>query len=217
MSSAFFYGAAAGLSLALGRASVWIWNRTPERWLCDYGECGIPGGHRTIACTFQWSVFLGTPFFILMLRADGCVSKFVPAAAGALALIQLAAGDARYRILPDQWILCLAAAGLMFPVPAAARAAGLLAPLAVYIPAALIARASGRLPGLGAGDAKLASAAGFAFGIPAMGIIFCRAFLAAGLWASLLLFTKKAARGDRIAFGPFAALSCYLYLLSLIR
>ena len=199
-----------------GYLSLLAWNHTPAGWLQESDTEPASFRDHRFRASLRFSLFFSVPFFLIALwqlqHPSG--SGLLPAAAVSFALVQLSVCDIRYRILQDQWILFLAVAGLLFPAPAWARAAGLLIPLAAYALMVGIARSFRRDPGLGAGDAKLASALGFAFGGPALAVIFCHAFLFSGFWALALLLTKKAAKDDRIPFGPFAALSCFGYLLS---
>jgi leader peptidase (prepilin peptidase)/N-methyltransferase len=59
--------------------------------------------------------------------------------------------------------------------------------------------------GLGLGDVKLGTAIGAGFG-PAAGIVALgAAFVLGGMYASWLLLTRRARRGDAIRFGPFLA------------
>ena len=59
--------------------------------------------------------------------------------------------------------------------------------------------------GLGLGDVKLGTAIGAGFG-PAMGLAALgAAFVLGGAYASWLLVTRRARRGDAIRFGPFLA------------
>jgi leader peptidase (prepilin peptidase)/N-methyltransferase len=59
--------------------------------------------------------------------------------------------------------------------------------------------------GLGLGDVKLGTVIGAGFG-PAAGILALgAAFVLGGAYASWLLFTRRARRGDAIRFGPFLA------------
>jgi leader peptidase (prepilin peptidase)/N-methyltransferase len=59
--------------------------------------------------------------------------------------------------------------------------------------------------GLGLGDVKLGTAIGAGFG-PATGLVALgAAFVLGGVYASWLLLTRRARRGDAIRFGPFLA------------
>jgi prepilin signal peptidase PulO-like enzyme (type II secretory pathway) len=213
--SAFFVSVFS--SLLLGFGSVLAWNHAPAAWICERGTAPEPAANQKLTAPIPSGLLFSLPFFIFLLKQDAPLSfgRFVPAAAVLFSLIQLTVCDIRYRILQDQWILFLAGAGLLFQVAAPARAAGLILPLGIYAACFLIARSARRPLGLGAGDAKLAAGLGFAFGAADMAAILCHASLLAGLWALFLLLTKKAAKGDRMAFGPFAALACCFYLLSI--
>ena len=204
------------VSLILGALSVLAWNKTPGEWICDCGAEKGAGPQNRILALLPWALLFALPFLLLLQDPEGIpVSvRCLPALAVTFGLIQLSVCDVRYQILQDQWILFLGPAGLFFPVGPGARITGVLIPLAAFAAWALAARAAGRTCGLGAGDAKLAAGLGFAFGAPAAAAMLCRAFLWAGMVALCLLLTKKAAKGDRMAFGPFAALACYCYLLS---
>ena len=213
--SAFFVSVLS--SLLLGVGSVLAWNHTPAAWLCERGAAPELTSDRKLRAPIPSGLLFSLLFFMLLLEQDAVLSfgRFVPAAAVLFSLIQLTVCDIRYRILQDQWILFLAGAGLFYSVPAPARAAGLVLPLGIYAVCFLIARSARRPLGLGAGDAKLAAGLGFAFGAAGLAGILCHASLLAGLWALFLLLTKKAAKGDRMAFGPFAALASCFYLLSI--
>ena len=213
--SAFFSSVFA--SLLLGFGSVLSWNHTPAAWLCERGMASELTSDQKLRAPISSGLLFSLPFFIFLLEQAAPLSfgRFVPAAAVLFSLIQLTVCDIRYRILQNQWILFLAGAGLFYSVPFSARAAGLFLPLGIYAVCVLLARSARRPLGLGAGDAKLAAGLGFAFGAADMAVILCHASLLAGLWALFLLLTKKAAKGDRMAFGPFAALACCFYLLSI--
>lgn len=59
--------------------------------------------------------------------------------------------------------------------------------------------------GLGLGDVKLGTAIGVGFG-PAAGLVALgAAFVLGGAYATWLLLTRRAQRGDAIRFGPFLA------------
>jgi leader peptidase (prepilin peptidase)/N-methyltransferase len=59
--------------------------------------------------------------------------------------------------------------------------------------------------GLGLGDVKLGTAIGLGLG-PAAGLVALGgAFVLGGLYASWLLATQRASRGDALPFGPFMA------------
>mgnify|MGYP003603477415 CR=1 FL=1 len=63
---------------------------------------------------------------------------------------------------------------------------------------------------LGAGDVKLAAASGALVGWPAVLVALFLSILAGGIAAGLLLVTRRATRGDTMAYGPYLALGSWL-------
>jgi leader peptidase (prepilin peptidase)/N-methyltransferase len=129
-------------------------------------------------------------------------------AAGALAAVSGtlvgAVMDARTGLIPDAVTRTTAFAAL-----ACAVASG-VAPLACGGAFAaggsmLVLYALTRGRGLGLGDVKLGTAIGAGFGPGAGTFAIGAAFVFGGAYASWLLLTGRARRGDSIRFGPFLA------------
>jgi leader peptidase (prepilin peptidase)/N-methyltransferase len=115
-----------------------------------------------------------------------------------------AAVDARTGYIPDVITRATALGALAFAAASGAAlhaCAGAFAVGGSLLAIHLLTR--GR--GLGLGDVKLGTAIGAGFG-PAAGLIALgAAFIAGGAYASWLLATRRARRGDAIRFGPFLA------------
>jgi leader peptidase (prepilin peptidase) / N-methyltransferase len=113
-----------------------------------------------------------------------------------------AAVDARTGLIPDVLTrtTALAAAGCAFATGAAPLACG----GAYAVGGALLAlHVFTRGRGLGLGDVKLGVAIGAGFGADAGLVALGAAFVLGGAYASWLLLTHRARRGDSIRFGPF--------------
>ena len=67
--------------------------------------------------------------------------------------------------------------------------------------------------GIGLGDVKLGTAIGIGFGPVAGLVALGAAFVLGGAYASWLLVTRRARRGDAIRFGPFLAAGTLLAAL----
>jgi leader peptidase (prepilin peptidase)/N-methyltransferase len=138
------------------------------------------------------SICAGAPFALL------------PALASTGGALVAGIVDARTGYIPDRVSGTTALAALLLAaacgtVPAAlcgALAAG-GALLALYL---LTNRR-----GLGLGDVKLAAAIGLGFGPGPSIVALGAAFVAGGAYASWLLATRRARRGDAVRFGPFLA------------
>ena len=117
-------------------------------------------------------------------------------------LARISIEDARSYIIPNRYTLAiLLAAPFLSAAPLGMRL------LAALLPAVLI-------PLMGMGDVKLYAALGFCLGLRPLLQIACASLLAGGVYAGALVLLKKAKKKDRIAFGPFIALSAGLVLFS---
>lgn len=117
-------------------------------------------------------------------------------------LYAVAAVDAETQTIPNRFPLALAVCGALgsLPVPGTllSRVAGAAC---LAVPMLLLC-----LPvpdAFGGGDIKLAAAAGLCLGLHAAVVAGFLALLGGGAWGAFLLLTHRAARRDRIAFGPF--------------
>lgn len=95
--------------------------------------------------------------------------------------------------------------------PLAMSLAAGIASLLVYLALYVLARG-----GFGMGDVKLGGVLGLALGLqsPVSAIAaFVVGFLVAGLWAALLIATRKAGLRTHIAFGPFMLIGAWVVIL----
>ncbi len=118
----------------------------------------------------------------------------------------LAAGavDARTGYIPDAITAPTALAALLLAAAAGGTAAALGGALSAG-GALLALHLLTRGRGLGLGDVKLAAAIGLGFGPGAGLAALGTAFVLGGAYASWLLATRRARRGDSVRFGPFLA------------
>ena len=108
-------------------------------------------------------------------------------------LLLISKEDLRSFTIPDAYTLAiLTAAPFLSHCPVKLRF------LACVLPVVLI-------PFMGMGDIKLFSVLGFCLGPFALLYICAGSLLCAGLYAMVLLVSKRVKRKDRIAFGPFIA------------
>jgi leader peptidase (prepilin peptidase)/N-methyltransferase len=136
-----------------------------------------------------------------------------PSAFAALAGALVAAVvDARTGLIPDTLTRTTALVALI--CAAASGGASLAFGGAYAVGGALLAlHLLTRGSGLGLGDVKLGTAIGIGFG-PAAGLVALgAAFVLGGAYASWLLATRRARRGDAIRFGPFLAAGTLLVTL----
>ena len=119
--------------------------------------------------------------------------------------IAAAAADARTGYIPDRLTRLTALGALALAASCGGAVHACLGAFAVGgALLALYLLTSGR--GLGLGDVKLGTAIGVGFGASAGLVALGAAFVAGGVYASWLLATRRARRGDTIRFGPFLAI-----------
>lgn len=119
-------------------------------------------------------------------------------------LFLLAVYDLKYRLLPDRWIILLAAAALLWQISSYAPVSlldGLLG-------AAVLALLSGVVwlinrDAIGLGDMKLFAALGLYVGLSVSVHIVIRGVFAAFFAAVVLLLLKKVGRKSELPFVPF--------------
>ena len=128
-----------------------------------------------------------------------------PSALVALAGVLVAAvADVRTGLIPDTLTRTTALVALV--CAAASGVAPLACGGAYAVGGALLAlHLLTRGDGLGLGDVKLGTAIGTGFGPVAGLVALGAAFVLGGAYASWLLVTRRARRGDAIRFGPFLA------------
>lgn len=138
----------------------------------------------------------------------GFAPKALLAVLACAVLYAIACLDAATREIPDAFNLALAMLGMgqvLLALPDRGAAGLLLAhgagALCVSIPMLLLCVV---MPGaFGGGDIKLMAAAGLWLGWPGALTAFVLAVLGGGGYGLWLLITRRAHRGDSIAFGPF--------------
>src|SRR5699024_494265 len=95
-----------------GFGAVYIFNRMPARWLCDYGEKPDPlleDPYIQRVKGFPWRWIYAAGFSCLMVRLTLFDIQFAAAALFACwALLIIGLADLKYMVIPDQFVLMLA-------------------------------------------------------------------------------------------------------------
>jgi prepilin signal peptidase PulO-like enzyme (type II secretory pathway) len=117
-------------------------------------------------------------------------------------LLAVAVCDIRTKEIPDKLHLMLIPLAILAvwawqDVSIAARIIGIFV---ISVP--MFALAAIKENAFGGGDIKLMAVCGFLLGWQNVVVAFCIAVLLGGAWATFLLITKRAERGQLIAFSP---------------
>lgn len=199
-----------------GFAAVYIFNKMPASWLCDYGE--TPPQELTDPFVqrvkgFPWRWIYAAGFSCLLIRflfVDApLVTGLQLAAVGLIAcwaLLIIGLADLKYMIIPDQFVMMLALSAFGFipfyesvwqPLAGAVAGGGMM--LAVSGLGAMLFQKEV----LGFGDVKLMAALGLILGLRGTITVVIAASLLSGIAAAVGLMQKKIQKDDMKPFGPY--------------
>ncbi|MDD6310424.1 MAG: A24 family peptidase [Firmicutes bacterium] len=219
---------------------VFAFNRLPAQWLCDYDEepsqeLKDPNVKRIKENPWRWICAAG--FVCIGLRlvsAAGSPGNLQLALAGMFAcwlLAMIGIADAKYMIIPDQFVGLLALSTIGFiPVHKALRQSeavlidnmmwDLLTGLAIGGGVMLAAAGIGALitkkESVGFGDVKLCAAIGLMLGVAGIATTLVLGLLASGLYATGILVTGRAKKDDAMPLGPFLCCGAFTYIIIVV-
>lgn len=201
-----------------GHGAVYVFNKIPAKWLCDYGEepseeLKDPYIQRIKGIPWKWA-FSGF-FAAIAIRLAIFDWKF--ALAGLVlswALLEIGAADKKYGIIPDQFVI-LAGISAMGFIP---YHEAMLQPLwGVLLGGGimLVCAAAGKLAfkkeSLGMGDVKLFAAVGLCLGFQGTLITLVLSSLSSAAVCAVLLLRKKVKGGDMLPLGPYICGAAIFY------
>ncbi|MDO5490809.1 MAG: A24 family peptidase [Bacillota bacterium] len=222
-------GAALG-SLA-GLSAVYIFNRMPASWLCEYGEEPSEGlKNRSVQRVKGWpwrwvycglfaclslrmlfaqvqrplAGFTGLPEPTVQLISQGQIALASLFACWAMLIIGLA--DLKYMIIPDQFVIMLAISSLgVLPLYGSIGQplGGLVLGGGTMLAVALLGRLTFHKDVMGFGDVKLCAAMGLCLGLRCMLIALAAGCLASGIGAAIGLARRKYRRDEMKPLGPY--------------
>lgn len=214
------------LGVLAGFAAIYIFNKMPAAWLCDYDEqppqeLTDPYVQRVKGFPWRWIYAAG--FSCLLVRflfMDASLMTAVQVAAAGLfacwALLIIGLADLKYMIIPDQFVIMLALSAFGFipfygsvwqPILGALVGGGVM--LAVSGLGAMIFHKEV----LGFGDVKLMAALGFVLGLRGAVAVVIGASLLSGIFAAIGLLRKTLKEDDVQPFGPYLCGCGAIYLI----
>ena len=195
--------------VAAGFGAVYIFNRMPASWLCDYGEkppqeLTDPYVQRVKGFPWRWIYAAG--FSCLLVRLTFFDLQFAAAglfACWAMLIIGLA--DLKYMVIPDQFVIMLALSSVGF-IPwhhgVKQLLLGALIGGGVMLLTGIIGGAAAGREALGFGDVKLFASLGLVLGVTGTVVVLIGASLSSGIMAAVGLARRKYGKYDRKPFGP---------------
>ncbi|MDO4545467.1 MAG: A24 family peptidase [Bacillota bacterium] len=210
------------LGVLAGFSIIYIFNKMPAKWLCDYDqkpprELTDPYIQRVKGFPWRWIYSAG--FICLLLRLSFFDVQF--AAAGLFAcwaMLMIGLADLKYMIIPDQFVIMLALAAFGFvpwhdsiwqPLLGALIGGG------VMLMAAVLGGAAFKKEVMGFGDVKLFASLGLVLGVMGTVVVLIGASLLSGIWAAAGMAAGKYKKDDMKPLGPFICGWGIFYILVL--
>ena len=193
-----------------GFSAVYIFNKMPASWLCDYNEkpsAELADPHIQRVKGYPWRWIYAAGFSCLLVRLTFFDVQFAAAALFACwALLIIGLADLKYMIIPDQFVIMLALSALGFipfydslwqPAMGAVIGGG------VMLLAALLGGAAFKKEVMGFGDVKLFACLGLILGAKGTVIVLIGSALCSGIAAAVGLATGKYKKDDMKPLGPY--------------
>lgn len=205
-----------------GFSAVYIFNKMPAAWLCEYGEkpsAELADPHIQRVKGYPWRWIYAAGFACLLIRLTFFDVQFAAAglfACWALLIIGLA--DLKYMIIPDQFVIMLALSAFGFipfyqsvlqPVVGAAIGGG------VMLVTALLGKFIFKKEVMGFGDVKLMASIGVALGVKGTVLVLIGASLCSGIAAAIGLASGRYKKDDAKPFGPYICAWGIIYIFVL--
>lgn len=193
-----------------GHSVVYLFNRLPAEWLCDYGEEPSDSLRDTSVQRikgYPWKLILSGLFICIGMHLVLYDWQFCTAAiVYSWALAMIFAADRKYGIIPDQFVLLTAATAMGF-IPFhdsfLQQIYGVLIGAGVMLLSALLGKLVFRKETLGFGDVKLFAAIGLALGMTGTLFVLVASSLTSAIVFAIRLIRKKIKHDDMLPLGPY--------------
>ena len=208
------------IGLIGGNGAVYVFNRIPPSWLCDYGETPDPvkfpeGVQRVKSYPWKWVFSMVFVLISVWLLIADWLYAF-PAIFAIWTLLELALADKLYMILPDQFILMLGISAigfLPFHVNFLSPLLGALLGGGALLFVGILGKLIFKKESLGFGDVKLFAMLGLCVGPQGAAFLL----IATSLWSALVyswrLLRKKIKKGDYQPMADNIAFVSTIYLI----
>lgn len=202
--------AAIAAGIFSGHAAVYVFNKIPAKWLCDYGQepdekLKDPYCQRVKGYPWKW---LFSAFFAAGLIRLVIFDPVFAAAALVFcwALLEIGTADKKYGIIPDQFVILTGISALGF-IPYHDTFLqplwGMLLGGGLMLFTAVLGKLLLKKETLGFGDVKLFAAVGLALGFRGTLWTLVLSAVASAVFFSILLLRKKIKRRDMLPLGPY--------------
>jgi len=207
------------LGILAGCGAVYIFNKMPAAWLCEYNETPpqeLTDPYVQRVKGFPWKWIYSAGFACLLIRTSFVDVQFAAAALFACwALLIIGLADLKYMIIPDQFVIMLALSAFGF-IPCHENVWQPLIGLALGGGVMLMAAGLGALvfrkEVMGFGDVKLFASLGLVLGAKGTLAVLVCACMLSGITACIGLASGRYRKDDVRPFGPYICGCGTLYI-----
>ena len=203
-----------------GNGAVYLFNKMPAEWFCDYGEIPTPemkDRYTQRVKSHPWKYVFTMGFVILNIKMVHDDWQFaIPGTVALWILLELALADIKFSIVPDQLLVLLAITGFGFmPYHSSWREAviGAAIGFGVMFIIAGIGKLTYRRDTIGGGDIKLFTVLGFIAGPMGFLFIFVLSTMVRAGHFVYLISQKRIKRTDQRPMVPYIAASAAVYIV----
>jgi len=214
---------AIAMGVFAGNSLVFVFNHVPATWLCEYNEQPAEelkekGKQRIKSVPWKYALsafFSAAGLYVITLGGHN-IEYILPVIISMWLLMMIAFADAKYMIIPDQFVIFLILISAGF-IPFGSTLKDMLLGAAIGAGIMFVTGLMGRFivkkEALGFGDVKLMVAIGMLSGFYGCIGIMAAASIAAGIWFMVGMARGNVKKGDMKPLGPFLAGAAMLYLL----
>jgi prepilin signal peptidase PulO-like enzyme (type II secretory pathway) len=207
----------AGAGFLTGYGAIFVFNRAPADWFCEYGERPDARHVPPRVGKYPWA-----PLFSLVLGAAACKAGLVAWTYGAAVLpalcllLLIGMADQKYSVIPDQFVILLAVTGIGFAAMGRSFFSPLLGSLAgggLFFLIGWLGKRIAKRDVMGFGDVKLMAVCGLLTGPTGVGVVTALAAFTSAAVFSFWLATGRVKATDEKPLGPFLAGAAAVYLI----
>lgn len=210
---------AALIGVLAGILAVDFFNKMPPRWLTEYGEepsDEVLDRSKPRLKRNPWAYLFAAALAVVYIKFIGFDFRFFMGGAIAVwCLLEMSIADIRYKIVPDQLIVLLAATGFGFiPFLGSWKESllGALGGVLIMTFMVFLGKLIFKKAGVGGGDVKIFAALGLITGLNGIILIFLITTALSSLHIIYLLTKRKIKAGDSVAMVPYITLATVIYM-----
>lgn len=205
------------IGLIAGLSTIYVFNRIPAKWLCDYHEEPDKEMWGERISKKPWKVVFTLVFVASSIKLmDQDLQYQIAGIIAIWLLLQIGIADKKYMIIPDQFIIALAVSAIgfiYFHTSYLSPLYGALIGGGSFLLIGVIGQLILKKDAMGFGDIKLLCAIGLIAGIKGIIIILILTIFSSGLVLGVCLIIGRVKKGEEQPLGPFIAISTAIYIL----